>query len=452
MWNPISEIAMPRTPAAYVSRLNAALKACAELAASEGFVTAQRLAEAMGVTERMARVYLVDLLELGALEYAGGGRYRLSAGSAGLLERWEAVGEELTVEGVVLGDPRREAVSYMLEKAYRITEAVAGLGRRGELRSKLLSLSLPEEFAGGRLVSSSKGLEPGRAVFVAGEAAGARLANYVLAKYMPITVAYVSSVAALVRLAEFGQAESVEYLRRPSVKEFRGEEPFDGGPYELRVEYPELLAAGRRIAARLLAARLRLLNVADALERGAELVIAGGTMLPHGFVVPGSAELKRMAEELAELHRKVVELAAERGAALASFVRDPRDYRFYEAVRGWLGLKVRRVNDAAFLTAVLQPWEYTAPMQVERERGRLVEGWYEFYWKVGERVVKVEYVAKGDPLEVQEQLLRLLAPNLQVDGKPVGMSEASMELERHLQWVKRMFELALRVAPGWEGG
>jgi len=141
-------VAMPRTPAAYVSRLNAVLRACAELAASEGFVTAQRLAEAVGVTERMARVYLVDLLELGVLEYAGGGRYRLSAGSAGLLERWEAVGEELSVEGVVLGDPRREAVSYMLEKAYRIGEAVASLGRREELRRKLLSLSPPEGRSG----------------------------------------------------------------------------------------------------------------------------------------------------------------------------------------------------------------------------------------------------------------------------------------------------------------
>jgi hypothetical protein len=443
---------MPRTPAAYVSRLNAALKACAELAASEGFVTAQRLAEALGVTERMARIYLVDLLELGALEYAGGGRYRLSAGSAGLLERWEAVGEELSVEGVVLGDPRREAVSYMLEKVYRIREVVAGLGRREELRRKLLSLPPPEGFAGDKLVSSSKDLEPGRVAFVAGEAAGAKLANYVLAKYVPITVAYVSSVAALARLADYGQAEAVEYLRRPSVREFRGEEPFDGGPYELRVEYPELLAAGRRIAARLLAARLRLLNAAEALERGMELVVAGGTMLPHGFVVPGSSELRRMAGELAELHGKVVGLAAERGAALASFVTDPRDYRFYEAVRGWLGLRVRRVNDAAFLAAVLEPWEYTAPMRVERERGREVEGWYEFYWKVGERVVKVEYVARGDPLEEQERLLSLLAPNMHVDGRPVGVTEATIELDRHLRWIKRTFELALRAASRWEGG
>jgi len=89
---------------------------------------------------------------------------------------------------------------------------------------------------------------------------------------------------------------------------------------------------------------------------------------------------------------------------------------------------------------------------VERERGRRVEGWYEFYWKVGERVVKIEYVAAGDPLEAQERLLRLLTPNLQVDGRPVGVSEAAIELDRHLQWVKRTFELALKVAPGWEVG
>ncbi|MEM0226583.1 MAG: hypothetical protein QXF46_06875, partial [Thermofilaceae archaeon] len=75
-----------------------------------------------------------------------------------------------------------------------------------------------------------------------------------------------------------------------------------------------------------------------------------------------------------------------------------------------------------------------------------VEDWYEFYWKVGERLIKVEYVTRGDPVEAQRELIASLAPNLQVGGMPVGVSEAESAAKAHLSWIRRAFEQALNRA------
>lgn len=431
----------------YISRLNVALRECAELAGQQGYVTAQALAARMGVTERMARNYLMDLLDLGALEYAGGGRYVLTGAARAKLEEGEVLGGEYTVEAVASARGwGGELSEYMLEKVYRLKGALRELGSREGVRRKLLQAEPPEGFSGGRLILSSRDVEPREVRRVAGEASGYALRGYVLAGLVPITVAYMCSVAAIVELNEVGQVEDLKFLRRPDVRDFRGGEPFDEGLVELAVEHPELLIAGRKVAARLLCARLKLANMLDAVERGVELAVSKGTLLPHGFVLPGSELFKRLEREVAERYEKLVERARERGVTLASIIDEPRDYRFYEAVRGLLGLKLARVSDAAFLSYVLDQWEYTAPLRVSRERGRSVEDWYEFYWKVGERLIKVEYVTRSDPVEAQRELIASLAPNLQVGGMPVGVSEAESAAKAHLSWIRRAFEQALNRA------
>lgn len=429
----------------YAARLNDALRACVEVQAEHGYVTAQLLAERMGVTGRMARNYLADLVGVGALSYAGGGRYVLTGDASRLLEE-DAVGlGELDVEGVALSSGGPEVLEALLERVYRIRRRLGRLGDPAVLREALLSMEPPEGFAGDRLVMSSRELEPGRPSALVGEASKGVLRTYVLAGAVRLSVAFVCSVAALARLDEMGQVLHSSFLRRPSLREFRGAEPFDEGLYELEVEAPELLVAGRRVATRLLAARLKLLNLLDAVETWeADAYVSRGSLLPHGFVPVRSRELERLSSEVRGLFDRLVWEAQERGLVLASLVAAPRDYRFFEAVAARLGVGGVRVSDAALLTLVLEPWEYTAPLKVERERGRKVEGWYEFYWRVGRRVVKVEYVARGDPAEAQERIVRVLAPNFLVGGEPVGVAEAVRDLERHVGFIKRAFETALR--------
>lgn len=424
-----------------------------ELAGRLGYVTASDLAERMGVGERMARNYLVDLREVGAVEYVGGGRYVLTSAARECFAGAEAFGEGLSVEGVASRALwRYEVVGFMLERAYRLVRAAGELGDRGRLRAGLLGLRPPEGFAGERLVSSSREVEGCRVGRLAGEAGASEMEGFVFMGLMPVTVVFVCSAVAVAQLDEWGRVSSLELRRRPDARDFRGGEPFDDGVAELALEYPELLAAGRRVAARLLLARLRLRNVLEALEPGVELVVSKGTLLPHGFVLPGSELLRRLQGEVEELFRRAQERAAELGVPLASVTSEPRDYRFYEAVRRELGLRLRRVSDAAFLAYLLEPWEYTAPMEVREERGRRVDNWFEFYWKVGSRVVKVEYVTRGDPVEAQRALIAALAPNMQVGGSPTGVAEAEVEARRHLRWVKLSFTLALKRAAGGVGG
>lgn len=440
---------MPKPASAYASRLDEALRVCAEVAGEAGYVTARLLAERMGVTDRMARNYLVDLLEAGALEYVGGGRYSLSSAARAKLGESEALGGRLGVEAVAAaGGWAPEVLEFMLERVYRLGSALRGLGDRGDLRRRLLGLGPPGDFVGDRLVYSAGEVEPRELGRIAGEACDYELRSYVVAALVPLTVAYVCSVAAVVKLGEGGQVEAVEFLRKPEVRDFRESEPLDGGLVELAVEHPELLLAGRRVAARLLAARLKLINVARAVERGVELAVSRGTLLPHGFVPPWGGALGRLHEEVSLKYGELVRRAGEGGTTLASIVDEPRDSRFYEAVRRELGLGPPRVSDGAFLSYALEPWEFTAPMRVAEERGRRVEGWFEFYWKVGRRVVKVEYVSAGDPLEVQLELVGALAPNMQVGGRPTGVAEAEAEARRHLGWVRRAFEQAMRRALG----
>lgn len=440
---------MPGTAASYISRLSEALRACAEIAGGAGYVTARELAERMGVSDRMARNYLIDLLEAGALEYVGGGRYVLTGVSRQKLLEGETLGEPFDIEAVAAaGLGHRAVLEFMLDRVYRVMDAAKKLGDREGLRRALLQAKPPEPFAGDRLVYSSRHVEPREVRKLTGEACASHLEGYVLAKLIPLVVVYVCSVAAVVELSEYGQVKSVEYLRRPDIRGFRSGEPFDEGLVELALEHPELLLAGRKMAARLLAARLKLMNMLDAIEKGADLAVSRGTLLPHGFVLPGSELLRELQRDIEGKYALLLAKSRERGVAIASIVEEPRDTRFYESVRPVLGLKLPRVSDAAFLAYVLEPWEYTAPMALERERGRSVENWYEFYWRVGNRLVKVEYTTADDPLAAQRALIAVLAPNMQVGGRPVGVAEAYAEAQRHLRWIKEAFKLALSRAAG----
>jgi len=438
---------LPAAPVAYASRLEGVFKACLELSAERGYFTPSELAERLGVTERMARYYLIDLVSIGAVEYAGGGRYRLTEGASRAVLRAEVFGADSQLESVVaetlLSNP--EVADALFERVYRLRKRLEALGDRAALRRAFESLA-GDVLVGDRAILSSRELEPSRPSTLAGAAYEAMLRDYALAGSIVIAVAYLAACVAHVQLDEAGQVSGVRFVRRPDLRSFRGSQPFDEGVLELAVERPELLAAGRRLAARFIVARMTYEAMRSQVEsEPPELALLGGSLWPHGFVVWGSRELQKLKEGMESAFLDLLDAASSRGVTLAGVVLVPRDSRLFAAVSGRLGLGGPAVSDFALLSYVLEPWEYTAPMSLERERGKSVSGWYEFYWKVGERLVKVEYVTRSDPLAVQEEIVRALKGNFYARGEPLGVAEARAEAGRLVKHLEAWFRGALAV-------
>ncbi|QOJ78815.1 DNA double-strand break repair nuclease NurA [Infirmifilum lucidum] len=444
---------MPAAPVAYAFRLEAAFKACLEASVDKGYFTPSELAARMGVSERMARYYLIDLISLGAVEYAGGGRYRIAENASKALLRAEVFGSEFLLEEAVAealaGSP--EAAEAMLERVYRLRKRIEALGDRGTLRRALEGLAgvvLESEKA----IYSARDVEPLRPLHIAGASYESLLRSYVVAGGVVLAAAYLGSCVASLKLDEEGQVESVRYVRRPDLKSFRGSQPFDEGVLELALERPELLAAGRKLAARFIVSRMTFEALADVVRSdGVELALVGGSLLPHGFLVWASRELQTLRESMENSFLELLEAAEARGVTLVGVVPASRDSRFFAAVSERLGAGLSGVSDLAFLSYVLDPWEYTAPMRVEKERGREVRNWYEFYWKVGSRLLKIEYVTWGDPLLVQENIVRALKGNFYASGEPVGVREARAEASKLVRLLEAMFRGALEVVIRGEG-
>lgn len=438
---------MPAAAAAYASRLEAAFRACLEVSGEKGYFTPSELAARMGVSERMARYYLIDLMSIGAVEYMGSGRYRLTENASRALLRAEVFGSDSPMEEVVTGHLalNPEAAEYMLERVYRLRKRLEALGDRDRLRSALEGLA-GTVFEGDRAVYSSKDLEPQEAARVAGAAYEAMLRSYVVAGSIVLTAAYLGSCVALLELDEGGQVASVKYVRRPDLRQFRGSEPFEDGVLELAVERPELLVAGRKLASRFIVSRMMFESLASVLESEApELAVVGGSLWPHGFLTWSSRELQRLKGEAEEKFLDLLEAARRKGVVLVGVVSAVRDSRVFAAVSERLGLGLSGMSDLAFLNYLLDPWEYTAPMRLEREKGREVEGWYEFYWKVGRRLVRIEYVTRKDPLAVQEEIVRALKNKFYASGEPLGVAEARAEASKLVRLVESMFRGALGV-------
>ena len=398
---------------------------------------------------------------MGLAFYEGGGRYVLNSEAlAPVLSRAEALnGGELRVDDFlpdVLARASRD--DAFLRKALKILDKLgATVSGRLELRDRLLRTEPPggSPFVGDRLLvpkssyaQELRGLASSKAL---GESSGYHLSNYLAGGCVPLTVAYVASCALVAAFDELGDLVESRARKKPSVRKFSGQEPFgeDEPLYELSVEYPELLMLGRKMASRLLKEYYRFRNCAEVLEEeeGLAIAVTRGSLLPHGFVLARECDvLRRLMRSVREAFDEAVKRSSEKGVVLVGISKSPRDYRFFGAVKELLGLRMPPMSDYAFLHSVMRDGDATAPMSLPRERGRVVENWYEFYVRRGPYLYKLEYVTDRDPVEVQREILTLLYPAFLVGGSLPMVAEAERYCRTYLARIKQRFESALRAA------
>ena len=438
---------MPKAPSTYAGRLTLVMNTVLELSAEGNLIEVARVAECLNVTERMARDYLSDLEELGLLEYQGMGVYTVNR------DRLKNVLMRFAVEGGIYLRPEDlvPETTYFIEKASKILKKITITTSKSiEIRERMLKTAPKEPFHGDSLVipvdeyaDSITGFSEG----VLGEASIGEVRNYIIAETFPITVTYIASATALLTKQDFEEA-TLKFRLRPKIRSFTKRDPFDVGEplYELSVEYPELLLLGRKMAARLLKEIERYKNLRDSLDDEPSIAITRGSLIAHGFILSMKCSVLRILMERAEsIFTDTVEEYLKRGILLISIVESSRDNRLFRYVKGELELELPEMSDVNFLIHVLRDGDATAPMKLTRERGRSVENWYEFYLRRGERVYKIEFISKKDPLEVQKTILCTLYPEFQIGGRIPVVSDAKERAKIYLWKVKKKFESVLKM-------
>ena len=437
-----------KAPSTYSSRLALAMVTVLEISAGKGLVEVSEVAKALDVTERMAREYLSDLEELGLLEYVGLGVYSVKRSRVrDILMKFEAEGGiQLRIQDFMVETP------YFHRKAARLLSKIKPLISRGrEIRELLLKSGQLNNLCGDRAlytkedyISDLRSLENATAL---GEASTSEISNYVVGYAIPLTVSYIASAIAELEFGRSGELLGIRFAVRPKLREFKEEEPFEEGEplYELSVEYPELLLLGRKIATRLLRDIERYKNLLGKVGKEPSFAVTLGSLRPHGFTVSSRCRiLDALLKKSQELFEKVIDTCSRKGLTLVSLVNDPRDNRFVKTVSEILNLNRLGLSDIAFLSAIMLDGDATAPMKLEEERGRRVKNWYEFYFRRGLRVFKIEYVTTRDPIEVQKEIIGLLYPQFEVGGRLPFVSEALARAKTHVNYIRIRFEAALK--------
>ena len=453
-----------KTPAVYQNRLSFVLNICLKISAQKGFITASDLANELKVTVRAAREYLSDFTRLGMMYYDGGGRYIINKEMIlPILHKVEAINGQLRIDDFI-----PQIFSYaaknnaFFKKAFRVLEKVGYTVTHVEnIRRLLISKNVPDNLKdivmGDKLLYDKsyyefelKGLANCKVV---GEYSSYRLKNYLVADVLPLTVAYIASCACIIEFDVTEQPVSSKIIRRPSIKPFKNNEPYREEEllYELSVEYPELLMLGRKIAARFLKEQYRYKNLLEALnEENIALIVTHGTLKPHGFIISKRCDvLNRLLTEFEKLFKDFLSNVMKKGIIFVSIYEEPRDHRFFNLVRNFLGLKMQAMSDYAFLSSIMRDGDITSPIKVVKERGKEEENWYEFYLKRGEYLYKLEFITNEDPIKVQKKILSLMYPSFMISqGVPSlpMLIEAERACQLHLNWLEKNFELALRVA------
>lgn len=456
---------MGRTGSTYRARLTMVLHACIELQAKEGEVDVSRLAEMVDLTERAVKDYLDDLASLNVLSYKGAGRYVVNERLVG------EVSEDLLFEPrstVFIEDlegrqPHLLASEPISGKVQRVLRKLDfPLVRGAEVREKLVGArvedySFPVRLLGERLVL------PGFAghvlldgVYVAGSAPVHSILNLALFDFTILTVVCLS-VGGFVGFFDGGILDSDRSVRKrfPDLHSFRGMEPFDEGDpfYELSTDFPELLQAGRSIAARFLREiqHYRLgISIIEELGDRFDVYFRLGSLVPHGFLV-ASRSLVKLRDECNRLFYELVEAARRNGVILVGVSPVSMDNVFFRACRPLLGEAAGSTNDLSFLSMVLRDGDSTCLIERGKEKGKLpVKDVYEFYLMRSSLVTKYEFIS-GNPLSDHKKVADLAytltsAPlRDRLEAGPSVVSVAKQEASNNLTSLVTAVEAGLKV-------
>jgi hypothetical protein len=411
---------MGRTGSTYRARLTLILNACLEIFSERGVVDVASLADRVDLTERAVKDYLDDLSNLDILTYEGAGRYRVNTSrvddvagellfepkSSVLVE--DFVGQDFAAQAEVVSDKVRrllEKLDFPKILGGEVRERLCGVRVEDSGFADCLlgeTLVLPK-FAGDLFLDN---------VFVCGSASAHRLEHWALLDFSLLSVVALSSGAYLgffdKNFLDQGKSLSRYF---PDLHSYRGLEPFvEGEPFfEMSTDFPELLEAGRSIAARYLREiqhyRLAIEMIEEFGDRF-QVFFRLGSLAPHGFMVY-SRELVRLRDRCHELYYSFLEAAGKRGVVPVGVVPISMDNFFFKIVRGVLKRDLGSTNDLNFLSMVLRDGDSTCLIRRGREKGKPpTEDIYEFYVMKKPFVTKYEFVSKN-PLEDQKRIADL---------------------------------------------
>ncbi|MEM3664361.1 MAG: hypothetical protein QXW47_10495 [Candidatus Jordarchaeales archaeon] len=454
---------MGRTGSTYRARLVMVFHACLELQSVDGEVRVGRLAERVDLTERAVKDYLDDLSSLGVLSYRGAGRYVVNEGFV------KSLGEDLLFEpssSVVIDEGLLHAglvgvepVSRKVQRVLRKLEFPLVSGE--EVRERLVAARVGDYVFPVRLLGD--GLVLPRfagdvlldGVWVAGSAPAHSVHNFVLGDFSVLTVVCLS-VGGFVGLFEGGVLDHERSVRRriPDLHSFRGVEPFEEGDpfFEFSTDFPELLQAGRSIAARYLREiqHYRMgIRLVEEFGDKFDFYFRLGSLVPHGFLV-ASKVLVKLRDKCNRLFYDLVRVASEKGVTLVGVSPVSMDNVFFRACSQVLGKIPGKTNDLNFLSIVLRDGDSTCLIERGEEKGKPpVRDVYEFYLSRKGIVTKYEFVSR-DPLSDHKRVADVAytlttAPlREREEAGPSVVSVARQEAAFNLSSLERSVELSLR--------
>ncbi|MBS7268216.1 MAG: hypothetical protein KIH10_05215 [Candidatus Freyarchaeota archaeon] len=413
---------MGRTGSTYRARLTLILNACLEVYTQRGVVDVSSLAEKVDLTERAVKDYLDDLSNLDILTYEGAGRYRVN------VERIDDVTSELLFEpksSILVEDFVGQNVAAQAElitvsdKVRRLLEKLDFPKILGtEVREKLCKTRVEETEYLDHLLGETMVLPKFARdlfldnVYVCGSASAHKLEHWALFDFSLLSVVALSSGAYLgffdKNILDQGKSLS-RYI--PDLHSYRGIEPFEEGEpfFEMSTDFPELLEAGRSIAARYLREIQHYRLGIEILEEHGDkfqVYFKLGSLSPHGFMVY-SRELVRLRDRCHELYYKFLESAKKCGVVPVGVVPISMDNFFFKMVRGILSQDLGSTNDLNFLSMVLEDGDSTCLIKRGHEKDKPpTEDNYEFYVMKKPFVTKYEFVSKN-PLEDQKRIADL---------------------------------------------
>lgn len=461
-------IKMGRTGSTYRARLTLILNACLEVFTEQGVVNVASLADKVDLTERSVKDYLDDLSNLDVLAYEGAGRYRVNTSriddvtSELLFEPKSAVLVEDFVGQDIAAQAELISVSDKVRRLLEKLDFPKILG--GEVRERLSGVRVEDTEYADRLLGETLVLSKYARdlvldnVFVCGSASAHRLEHWALLDFSLLSVVALSSGAYLGFFDKniLDQSKSLSHYI-PDLHSYGGFEPFvEGEPFfEMSTDFPELLEAGRSIAARYLREIQHYRLAMEMIEEHSDkfrVYFKLGSLAPHGFMVY-SKELVRLRDRCHELYYKFLETAKNSGVIPVGVVPISMDNFFFKIVRRVLGQEIGSTNDLNFLSMVLEDGDTTCLIDRGHEKDKPpTEDNYEFYVMKKPLVTKYEFVSKN-PLEDQKQIADLafslssIPLRTRFEGGPSVVSSAKnvavVNLEQLMRAVKGSLKAGL---------
>jgi len=458
---------MPKPASTYAARLSEIINLCIEVYKRDGFITSESIASVSGLSERMVRQYLKDLVDLEILVYVGDGRYYLN------MDRCTVVSRALGLE------PRTQLRldDFVDPKFLKVLDSSDSLRRRMSRLlerlgwSRLFDRSFREGVFRARLDGGVGNIIGDRFIYPRGarrvvlddvalgsSASDYEIENYGVSEFAVLTITYLSA-ASFIGFYKNDVLVREKCVERviPDLSHFYGREPFipEEPFYEMTTDFPELLSLGRKIASRLLSqiSHYRL-DIAMIEKYGDRFPIyfRAGSLFPHGYIVRAKKliELQRSAYQY---FNELINLAREKNVLLVGVSHRSHDNVFAKALSDYFNVNIATASDDQVLSVLMDDGDVTAIIARGPEKGRpTVQNWYEFYIKFSNEVFKVEFISWGNLEEEYGKIRDLLyssasvAPKLGVPPGPGPMINAAILATRNVNELKRTIKGVLMAA------